>query len=270
MNGIFKLNLPTIEKMTYMALTRYADNNNRAWPKYETLAGDVSCGRKRVIQAVSRLIACKLIVKHERKNRTNLYLVYPPEYFCEKTEDEDNRGVERTPRAETGVSTEHPEGVEKTPPGCPQVTLRVSTEHPISTNISTSDNSSSTNKTGSEKREIVKTEISEKEIDKIRRAFKSKGVQVNDSVICELLNKYALRSITGAIHCTDFTQARNPIRVIYWMLETGAYVVPVEEESTAALRPDPVLTPEDEASVRQLIKEAKQGLLKKTARPVTN
>ncbi len=95
-------------------------------------------------------------------------------------------------------------------------------------------------------------------------------MQVNDSVICELLNKYALRSITGAIHCTDFTQARNPIRVIYWMLETGAYLVPVEEKSTAALRPDPVLTPEDEASVRQLIKEAKQGLLKKTARPVTS
>ena len=270
MNGIFKLNLPTIEKMTYMALTRYADNNNRAWPKYETLARDVSCGRKRVIQAVSRLIACKLIVKHERKNRPNIYLVYPPEYFCAKTEDENQRGVERTPRAETGVATEHPESVEKTPPGCPGDTLRVSTEHPISTSTSTSENSSSTNQTVSEKKEIDKAEITEKEIDKIRRAFKSKGVQVNDNVICELLNKYALRSITGAIHCTDFTQARNPIRVIYWMLETGTYVVPVEKESPAPFQPDPVLTPEDEASVRQLIKEARQGLLKKTVRPVTN
>lgn|GEM_PF-2998269 len=69
-----------------MAITRYAGSNNRAWPAYETLADDVNCSRRRVIDAVDLLQRCKLIEKRKRGNRSNAYLVYPPDYFSAESE----------------------------------------------------------------------------------------------------------------------------------------------------------------------------------------
>ncbi len=69
-----------------MAITRYAGSNNRAWPAYETLADDVNCSRRRVIDAVELLERCKLIEKRKRGNRSNAYLVYPPDYFSAESE----------------------------------------------------------------------------------------------------------------------------------------------------------------------------------------
>jgi hypothetical protein len=64
-----------------LALTRYAGASNKAWPAYNTLARDVSCCKRRAIDAVNVLIACGLVEKKCRRNRTNVYLLYPPEYF---------------------------------------------------------------------------------------------------------------------------------------------------------------------------------------------
>ncbi len=69
-----------------MAITRYAGSNNRAWPAYETLAIDVNCSRRRIIDAVGLLERCKLIEKRKRGNRSNAYLVYPPDYFSAESE----------------------------------------------------------------------------------------------------------------------------------------------------------------------------------------
>jgi len=83
---VFTLNLPPIEKLTYLAITRYAGANNRAWPAYETLAADVLCSKRRVIDAVNLLQRCRLIEKRKRGNRTNTYLIYPADYYHADTE----------------------------------------------------------------------------------------------------------------------------------------------------------------------------------------
>jgi len=62
-NGIFDTDLPTTEKCVYMALTRYAGSNNRAWPSYDTLAKDCSCSRRRAISAVDVLTSSGLVEK---------------------------------------------------------------------------------------------------------------------------------------------------------------------------------------------------------------
>lgn len=265
MNDVFKLDLSTIEKLTYIALTRYADTSNKAWPKYETLARDVSCSRKRVIQAVSRLVECRLVVKHERKNRTNIYLVYPPEYFCKPLETDQNstkEGEESTPQIMPGVTVEHPGSEPAAPQGCNVVTSGVSPEHPISTSTITSDNNSSTTEPEAEGKEIP--EPTEQDIASVVRVFKSKGVQVQNSVIRDMLAKYSVREIKGAVHCTDFNASRNPLAVINKLLLTGNYVMPAEREKP---EPPQIQNQElgDEEAIRQMIKSAKEGLQKKFA-----
>jgi hypothetical protein len=64
-----------------LALTRYAGASNKAWPAYNTLARDVSCCKRKAFDAVDTLINCGLVEKKCRKNRTNVYLLYPPECF---------------------------------------------------------------------------------------------------------------------------------------------------------------------------------------------
>jgi len=268
MNSVFKLDLPTIEKLTYIALTRYADNNNKAWPKYETLARDVSCGRKRVIEAVKRLVECRLVEKHERKNRTNIYLVYPPEYFCDPlkiSSEEEAPGVAETPPLFPGVTVEHPAGSPGTPLECREETPGVSVEHPISTSTSTKENLSP-KKTTTEERETQNKNINENEIAAVVKAFKSKGVQVQNAVIRELLSSYDVSAIKGAIQCTDFHASRNPLAVIKKLLSTGNYVMPLEKETP---KPPPIQEKEfgDEEAIRQMIREAKEGLRKKLTTP---
>lgn len=254
--------------MTYLALTRYAGTNNRAWPAYETLARDVSCGRKRVIGAVNKLVECKLVEKQVRGNRSNVYLVYPPEYFCEK-DSENPQGVEKTPREIGRVSVEHPESIPETPQGCPQDTLRVSTGHPKSTNISNKENSTLTiNNNDVEEREIFKKEIAEEDLEQIRKAFKVKGVKVTDKMIQDLLKSHDSDAVKAAIKCTDFNAARNPLAVIKWMLSTGTYVMPVDREIPVLSPEAPVLDPGEEETVRQMIKEAREGLKQKTMQTV--
>ncbi len=273
LNSVFKLPLPTIEKLTYLALTRYADSNNRAWPMYETLARDVSCGRKRVIQAVTRLVQCSLVAKQPRGNRTNIYLVYPPEYHCEKIAQMENKAVfesvERTPQKEPEVASEHPEDSPETPSGCRENTLRVSPEHPISTKTSTKDKSSSTKPTKGKTRDPDRKEINPNDVEAVQRSFKNKGFRVNDAVIIDYLGKYDLAAIKGAIFCTDFAAARNPLAVISSNLARGNYVMPTAREAPEAAPPlePPLRNPGEEEAILELRKQAREGLLNKTKQP---
>ena len=303
MNDVFKLQLRTIEKLTYIALTRYADTKNRAWPKYETLAKDVSCSRKRVIKAVYTLIECGLVEKRERPTRTNIYLVYPPEYFRKPLEENqnpslpgqklasrDDKGVtssnpevENDPNQnQTGVTSRHPGSENNTSkiqsgvtpehlqsePGTPlegtAVTAGVNLGHPISTSTSTKDHYSSTKQAGTEEKIILKP--NRHDIDTVVKAFKSKGVQVQKAVIEDMLCKYSVKEIKGAIQCTDFTVSRNPLAVINKLLSTGNYVMPADREKP---EPPPVQYQElgDEEAIRQMIKSAREGLQKKITAP---
>ncbi len=251
--------MPAVEKLTYLALTRYAGTNNRAWPAYETLAGDVSCGRKRVIEAVNRLVECKLVEKQVRGNRTNVYLVYPPEYYCENNNTE-NGGVVRASLDESRVSTEHPEGGPGTPRECREDTLRVSTEHPKSTTIITKEKHSLNNNRENEEGAPLNKEKGEEGPEAIRNAFRLKGVQVGDGMIGELLKSYDLTAIMAAIRGTDFNAARNPLAVIKWILSTGSYVVPVVKKDLPPPETRPP-NPKEEAQIRQMIRETRAGLL---------
>ncbi len=305
MNDVFKLELRTIEKLTYIALARYADTKNRAWPKYETLAKDVSCSRKRVIKAVKILIEYRLVKKHERPNRTNVYLIYPPEYFSKpscpdqsstKTEEkpalqnhagvttghpgdenddlqspaagvtaEHPGGENNTPQAHAGVTPEH-SGIEPEPPlECTADTPGVNQGHPISTSTNTRDHFSSTSPSETKEKETLKP--NQQDIDAVVKAFKSKGVQVQNTVIRDMLGKYSVMQIKGAIQCTDFTVSRNPLAVINKLLLTGNYVMTAERERPEA----PVMQNQergDEEAIRQMIKSARENLQKKVATPV--
>ncbi len=87
---------------------------------------------------------------------------------------------------------------------------------------------------------------------------------MTDSAICELLRGYEAAAVKAAIKCTDFIAARNPLAVIRWMLSTGSYIMPADRQEP--LQPPEVSAPgpEEEKAVRQMIKEARAGLVKKT------
>jgi hypothetical protein len=81
-NAIFERNdLNTYEKLVYILLCRYANNNNGAFPSYETIAKGVSTSRRKAIDVVRNLVEKKLIEKGERfikgKNErtSNIYYV---------------------------------------------------------------------------------------------------------------------------------------------------------------------------------------------------
>ena len=54
-SAIFDLDLPSIEKLTFIALTRYFTSEDSAMPSYRDLARDVGCSEGRIAQAVERL-----------------------------------------------------------------------------------------------------------------------------------------------------------------------------------------------------------------------
>ncbi len=152
-NSVFSLPLSTSEKLVYLALTRYAGANNQAWPSYNTLASDASCSRRKAIDAVKILLESGLIEKLSRGNRTNVYLLYPPNYYratqADKPEQgaagappvppeevfeknlENNFGGEQAAPSDDGrVNLVHPGGAGDSPPGCTPCTMRVNEVHP--------------------------------------------------------------------------------------------------------------------------------------------
>ena len=161
-NEVFSLPLPTIEKLIYLALTRYAGSNNRAWPSYNTLAKDASCSRRKVIDAVKALLDCGLIDKLSRGNRTNVYLLYPPSYYrgagtvhseqgaadappaelegdLENNFEENFSGEQAAPPDDGRVNLMHPGSAGDSPPGCTPCTVGVNVVHPKINNKKNND-----------------------------------------------------------------------------------------------------------------------------------
>lgn len=287
-NDVFDLPLPSTEKIVYMALTRYAGSNNRAWPKYETLAKDASCSKRRAVYAIETLCKCRLITKETRGNRSNVYMVYPPKYYCEvdtgnKTQ-EIEQGAESAPqnnevaslcqiqRAESAPSKNssvqnlHPEGATPAPRDCNPCTLRVHDVHPnINKNTNKNINTSKTKiEEESEPSLKNKTKIKNIDINDVSKAFKFKKATVREDVIINLLSVYPAKDVIAAISGTDFNEARNPIAVIKWMLKEGCYVMPAETENinTAQVNEEPPDV--DDEEVRKMFASAKQELMQKT------
>ncbi len=53
--AIFDLDLPGVEKLTFIALTRYFTDADSSMPSNKALARDVGCSEERVAQAVEQL-----------------------------------------------------------------------------------------------------------------------------------------------------------------------------------------------------------------------
>ncbi len=108
--------------------------------------------------------------------------------------------------------------------------------------------------------------IKAEDIERVRKSFKSKLVAVKDSLVRELLSDNSADDVCNAIRATNFDQACNPINVIRWMLREGSFCVPLGPASPEEAL-EPLETPDDDEreSVKQLIREAKSNLLRRTS-----
>ncbi len=293
---------------------------------------DVSCCKRKVITAVKELIDCGLVVKKCRRNRTNVYLIYPPEYYNKKkmssngpaaeNEEFDDEAEFNTDDffennllpEEGGVHDMHPEGAPHAPPpekitlikknigsdprdpvqrvggaphapggaspalrgaphaprgaphargGCMRGTQGVHVVHPKSTNIINKVKLTLKEPGEDEVRIIYEKKFLAEEIEQTKNTFKSKGVQVTDKMIKDLLKTYDARAVQAAITSCDFRQARNPLAVIKWMLQTGNYVMPVERAPVVVDEAPPPLDPAQDEVIKKLISQAKAGLQRK-------
>jgi len=285
-NDVFALPLQPIEKLTYLALTRYAGANNQAWPAYETLARDASCSKRRAITAVKNLISCCLLEKQVRSNKTNLYLIYSPSYFKEKKEV--SKVTNHAPPVEAGVNHVHSggeprapqkisQGEQRAPRGCTTFTPEVNQVHPKSNKKNNNENLSLIegtlvpgNESGSEDKsedELLNEEPRFKSVKRVQDAFKKKGSVISERATEDLLSRYAPKLIIAAINNTDFKVARNPLAVVKWMLSNETYTLPVERAPTVpSPLPEPP-GPAEDAQIRQMIREAKTMLRGHPARP---
>lgn len=266
-NEIFSIPLNPIDKLTYLALVRYCDTQQRAWPSYIRLAADVGVGKKRAIEAVKNLIDCHLLEKRIRGNRSNVYLVYPARFFCVHKKSKngeqkiDKDGVQETPQADIEVSQEHPQGVSGTPSECSENTLRVSEEHPISTK--TNNNKNTLISTVDERENFIskKQKERERDLDLVRAGIARKGYQVNNKVLSDLLSQYTVEEVMAAIDCTDFELARNPLSVIFSLLKTGRYVMQKKNNVTVYTEPEQVEEPLDRETLSKYMKQFKEKLI---------
>ena len=283
-NDVFALPLHPIEKLTYLAITRYAGTNNRAWPAYETLARDVSCSKRRVIDAVKNLVSCKLIEKQVRGNRSNLYLIYSPKYYC--AENIFTQGAYYAPLPEIEVNdmhpdseygaplnnlrvhAVHPESEPDAPAECTTFTPGVNTVHPKINNKSTKENLSLVGPQNQNERESWDQEFKTESLKMVQDAFMRKGSVISDKATIELLNKYSPKLIVTAINSTDFKVARNPLSVVKWMLAGDNYVLPLEKPPPPPLPERAQVSPAEDAHIRQMIRDTRAGLTGRAAQVV--
>lgn len=119
-NGIFdeRLELGAIDKLIYICLLRYADNNSReAFPGMERIANDIGIKRNRVNTGIKILETKKLIEKQRRFDKTgsqksNLYIVFDANEVINRVYSEDTGGVSQEYRGcisgiQEGVSQEY-------------------------------------------------------------------------------------------------------------------------------------------------------------------
>jgi len=155
--------LTIYEKTVYIVIARYVNNENKAFPSYETIAKKGSMAKVQAMRVVKSLIKKGLLKKEARKNKidggstSNLYTLLNP-----KLNNKDKR---------EGVSDRYPGGI-------PQISGVVSHRYPNNTNLK---NTSLNNVKRDSSKEIVensKNEIEEiieenkEDINDIRRKIK--------------------------------------------------------------------------------------------------
>jgi predicted transcriptional regulator len=119
-NGIFDegLQIDALDKLVYICLLRYADNNTReAFPGQQRIAEDCGLARKRVNKAIRTLEEVGLIEKQARYDKTggqksNLYIVYDANEVINRVCLTDTGGVSHghrgcVSRTQEGVSHGH-------------------------------------------------------------------------------------------------------------------------------------------------------------------
>lgn len=256
-NDVFALPLNPIDKLTYLALVRYCDSQQRAWPSYVRIAEDVGVGKKRAIEAVKNLIERKLLEKRSRGNRSNIYLVYPARFFSATA-----TRIREYPSDTLKVSAGHPEGVGRTLSEYPSDTLKVSCEHPIITNTITSTNTLSPQQIEKERESIISKSQKGKDLDVLTQAVTKKGFRVGEKVLLDMLTQYTAEEVSAAISCTDFKVARNPLSVIYALLKSGRYVIPKAPEAKARAQRDEEPEEIDRDTLQKYFTEVKNSFKK--------
>ena len=111
-NNVFELDLHPIDKLVYICLMRYSNNDTRqAFPGYNKIAEDCGISERRAKTAIKNLEEKGLIIKERRQNKygwdiSNLYTVIEPEQAFGMNEVH--------PRSEhgapPGVNNMHPRG----------------------------------------------------------------------------------------------------------------------------------------------------------------
>lgn len=254
-NDVFDLDLPAIEKLLYIDLIRYAGTKNRAWPSFEKLASDAGCSPRKAKYAIDVLVESNLVAKERRGNRSNLYIVYPPKYFRKVAGEESTvHQMHLVNEKEAIVHDVHNEGAPDAHPLCTTCTTDVHHVHTINNNNIINNNNTLKQAKKEEESNLC---ISELDIEAVKKAFKAKKVTAKDRVILNLLEHYPVKDIRAAISSTDFSQARNPIAVIKWMLKEGSYVMPAEN-TAAAIIPDYNDEPVDYEFARTALNKAKE------------
>ncbi len=100
-NGVFdeQLNLEPLDKLVYICLLRYADNNTReAFPGQARVAKDIGITRQRVNIAINTLVEKGLIEKRARFDKrgsqtSNRYIVYDANEIINRVSSEMTGGV---------------------------------------------------------------------------------------------------------------------------------------------------------------------------------
>ena len=103
--------LDVYEKMTYVALCKFADSDGKCFPRLKLLSAIVGCSRTRLRQSLKKLAELKYITitarKHNDKQRSNIYTLCPREDL-------------------TGVTTRPDAGHQMTQPGSPDGPITIS------------------------------------------------------------------------------------------------------------------------------------------------
>ncbi len=105
-NGVFdkRLNLEPLDKLIYICLLRYADNNTReAFPGQQKIAEDVGISRQRVNTGIAILAEKGLIAVKQRFDKTgsqksNLYVVYDANEVINRVSPKKTGGVNEKDR----------------------------------------------------------------------------------------------------------------------------------------------------------------------------
>ena len=73
--------LTIYQKMVFIALCSYANENNICFPSYQTIADAVGCSRRKVIDTIKELVNLNLIAKHtDSDTKSNTYEIITGEY----------------------------------------------------------------------------------------------------------------------------------------------------------------------------------------------